>query len=318
MPTPMIASISTDVAALSPEAIVIGALTLAAGVVLWAFGRRLLRTFFLSTGGLLGAVAGYVTALAVGVPAPAWTVALAGGIVVAIMAWLAYRPVIGLVLALLMGLACPVGVIAWAEHRGMNLMNPPVELDEETNTIRSSGGDFDLKWEDFNRILKLLRDPDSVVDNLRAPGGSDKDSPSAEAQKLRNNDTSATARETDGWRPLVKELTDGIVEDIRLRWDAAPQGVRLTIMLSAACGAILGFLVGIFVPSIAASILTALIGSGLILGGGSMIGLQVGAGDIPFLQVGGVTWLIAWLVLAAAGIVIQWTFRRKRADKESD
>jgi len=305
------ASIPAAMPDLSSEALIIAVIAVTSGLILWAVGGRILRPSFLTIGGIIGAVSGYVIALAIEAPVPPWTVAVAGGIVLAVIAWLAYRPAIALTLAMLLGAACPIAVIAWAESRGMNLVNPPAAFDAENNEIGQNGRELDAIWQDIERTWSLLRETEGGLDRLRSGEGEISDAD--DAQDVRSPEEVATS-----WREHLEALAAGIIEDLRLRWDAAPEKIQRTIMLSAACGAILGFFIGLTIPAIAASVLTALSGAGLMVGGGSMAAHQLGVEDLPVLQAGPMTWLAAWLILAAVGVAVQWTFRGKRADKESD
>ena len=227
---------------------------------------------------MIGAVAGYVAAIALEVPAPAWTVAIAGGIVLAVISWLAYRPAIGLTLAILLGAACPVGVIAWGEQRGMNLVNPPAATDENSSETRNNLRDFSTIWSDLEQTWDLLRESEEALDAFRR-GGIEEVLSGDDAQEMRESgDAEATSGETPEWRAHLGELISGIVEDVRLRWDAAPEGIRRSVVLSAVCGAVLGFLIGLAAPTLGASVLTALLGAAMMLGGGTMVGHQLGAG----------------------------------------
>jgi hypothetical protein len=91
--------------------------------------------------------------------------------------------------------------------------------------------------------------------------------------------------------------------------------VRRSITLSAACGAVFGFLVGLSVPTIAATLLTTMLGSALIIMGASTGAVELAIEDQSWLPQSSTHWVALWLMIAAIGMVIQWTFSRKAADR---
>ncbi len=308
---------------LPPEGLIAAGFGIGVGVLLLAFGSRVLKPAFVTAGILLGAAVGLVGAYAVDLPVPAWVVAILGGAGFAIFASLAYRPAMGVAMALLFGTAAPLAVIAYAEFRGHHVITDPMSpADGEA----SGDGTRDALGElgdATRRAIDTLRRTDNLLDELRAF----RDDRAREARQLlglppRSDDAATTqdapGEEGDAATPAWREKFDAVVAQIKAeaqyRWNAADPGVRRSILLSGASGAIFGFLVGLSLTTLSAAAVTSMGGSGLVLASGWSLLTSLGFGNQPWMPSSTIAWLIVWLVVALAGLAIQWTIRRKPAD----
>src|SRR5688572_18587965 len=85
---------------------------LVAGVVLWLAGRRVLRGAFVLMGLLLGALVGLLLDHDGQSGMPGWVLPTLCGVVLAVVAAITYRMAAAIMLAVVLGLACPLLVIA--------------------------------------------------------------------------------------------------------------------------------------------------------------------------------------------------------------
>lgn len=315
---------------LPPEGLIAAGFGIGVGVLLLAFGSRVLKPAFITAGILLGAAVGLVAAYAIDLPFPEWIVAALGGVGFAIFASLAYRPAMGVAMALLFGTAAPLGVIAYAEFRGHHVITDPdgfapSEGEESRGATRDALGELSNATRD---AIDTLRKADNLLSELR----SFRDERAREARQLlglppREGEAAPTGGDdgsddggadgnvaTPAWREKFDAVVAQIKAEAQYRWNAADPGVRRSILLSAASGAIFGFLVGLSLTTLSASAVTSMGGSGLVLISGWSLLTSLGFGDQPWMPSSATAWLIIWLAVAFAGLAIQWTIRRKPAD----
>lgn len=87
------------------------------------------------------------------------------------------------------------------------------------------------------------------------------------------------------------------------RWEAEEPQVRTLLLAAAGAGLFIGFAIGLWLPQQAATALTSLTGSLLVLLGAMPLAASW-AGRAPS-EVGPTGWLLLWLAIAAAGWVVQ-------------
>lgn len=308
---------------LPPEGLIAAGFGIGVGVLLLCFGSRVLKPAFVTAGILLGAAVGLVAAYAIDLPFPEWIVAILGGVGFAIFASLAYRPAMGVAMALLFGTAAPLGVIAYAEFRGHHVITDPTSPADGEAPGEGTRDALGELGDATRQAIDTLRRADNLLDELRAF----RDDRAREARRLLGlsprSDDAATTQDApdeggDANTPAWREKFDAVVAQIKAeaqyRWNAADPGVRRSILLSAASGAIFGFLVGLSLTTLSAAAVTSMGGSGLVLASGWSLLTSLGFGDQPWMPSSTIAWLIVWLVVALAGLAIQWTIRRKPAD----
>lgn len=303
-----------------------------AGILLWAFGGKILKSAIVLSGAILGASAGFVVAEVLIVPIPPWTLSLGGAAIIGVLAWMAYRPAMGLCLAILIGTAAPVGVLAYAEYRGIDVFDTSTEADageETTDNVETTGGnettDSEIETDVFEAFLdgyNLMKKSDNPFEDFRRfvsnrgnsllTGEEDQPTEDIEAESTEENPDSAPV-----WMEIYSEVVEELKAEIIRRWEYAPAGVRRSLVLSCISGAILGLLIGLSLPGVAASLITALAGSAMILSSGFTALNTIGIAEQSWLPSTATVWLIVWFGASIAGMAIQWTIRRKPADSSS-
>jgi hypothetical protein len=120
------------------------------------------------------------------------------------------------------------------------------------------------------------------------------------------------------WLDRASRLLTEVGLWIEGRWDTMPRPMRTLLLASAAAGGFFGFVAGIASPAFAAAAVTSLFGSLLVLFCGLPILSRFAAAD-PLASAPPVAWLATWLGLALAGWVFQWTTRSKpKAKREPE
>lgn len=317
----------SEMAARLPVDALIGAgFAVVVGLILWLFGRRILRPAFVIVGATVGTAAGYVAGLVLPFALPVWAPPVAGAILFALLAWGTYRLGIGLCMAAIFGVVSPLLVLTWAGLRGVEVYEPPPveeelvapasedaltrDLREEIRTLEDLFREADNPWEAGRRIVEertreLLNLDDEAADTPASPEDVAETEGDAD-----HADSSASAAWAGQFDLVVREIG----RHLRDRWESVVPGVRRSILLSAACGAIFGLLLGLSLPAASASIITAIIGSGLILMGSGALLVQVVGPEASWLPRSPGNWLAIWAGASLAGVGFQWMIRARPAD----
>lgn len=304
---------------LPPEWMIVFGALLLAGLLVWVFGNRLLKAAFVLAGMCLGGGIGFALAVALKLPVPEWMAGVGGSVVLGLFAWLAYRPAMGVCMAILLGLASPAAVIAYAEFRGHHVVTQSDDAGSGDRAMNGNGTPSELERRDLviemRELLQRMRESRSLSDETR----------DLLRERWRRHGEElgldVGEEEEDGeialppWREQFDLLVESIRTEAVARWEAADPGVRRSVVLSAASGAILGLLIGLSLPGIAASLLTAMVGSAAVLFSGWSIITSLHGGVPGWMPSGPGVWVIVWVAMSVAGLALQWTIRREPADK---
>ena len=269
------------------------------GLVLWSAGRKLLRAGFALTGLLIGGSIGFLAGQSINAGISPWIVGLIGAVLLAVFLALAYRVAVAVAMSMLLALASPLMVIAMAEvqaqSRGMTL-----EQGEVSNPIADP-------------ISEWFTDPQGKAeDQVRSAA-----TQSASESFNQSLDRAKSALTDDGRENVetVERYAQRLIDSGKAKWQSTPQKMRPTLILAAVAGALVGLLLGIIGPSFSAAALTSFGGSLLWLSALHVFAIRLGAPDSGWLPRSTFAWMMVWLTATFLGVVIQWTFQRKRADK---
>jgi len=285
------------------------ALALVAGLVVWIFGRRLFRpmlvlagvVFAAGGGGAVwggggGGVRGGGGGWGGGAAIPhewsiLWPVGI-GAVVAMLVAIMAYRFVMGLLLALSLGLAAPLGFFTYAEITGMYEGQPASAIpddelipDQLRDPLKQIGKQLD---EQAQHLLERTAEPD---------------------------DETAAAEEQPAWRQRLDDTVKFIRETASQKWSDAPGAEKSLTVLFAAGGVIVGIVIGVLLPTLSASVVTSLAGSLIILTSGYWLLMRSGMSVDGYLPHSAATSLAWWLGTAVIGLLIQLRLGVKKADK---
>jgi hypothetical protein len=275
----------------------------AAGLLLLAFGQRLLKPVLV----LAAIFGGVIVAVEIG---------HALGPTVSPLIWSAAGAVLGLIAAVLgyrLVLGCAVGAIG--ATAAMLLALTATQLGwidagpRPTESVVASEAD---EWE------RTLVAAATVLEEARRAGQDAIEDPSTTAAASGRAFESPLNEVSPGLGPAVSAWLDrftgflqGIGEHASQQWDALPKPLRTLLLASGAAGGFLGFVAGLAFPTWAAAMLTSLFGSLLVLlCGAPLLSRVMSPEALPALRPLG--WLGAWLGLAAAGWCFQWWTRPKR------
>ncbi len=269
----------------------LGVVGVLVGLSLWAVGGKLCRAMVATAGLLLGGAAGASIGPEIGplqnIPIPPVLTGMVGGGAVGLLLGLAaFRFVVGAAGATALA---GVGALAVAA----SLAGQPGALGEPLGTTDPVRAHVDSIVAEYQRALNdstySASDPRINTSMGSAPKGS----------------VLALATSRD-W----KAVGDTMSKDLEARWASMPARSRSGIIGGALSAGVLGLLLGFLAPKRSAALITAILGSGLVLAsGGSLVNIfsaDLPAGVTSVLNAEPHHWLIAWGVLSLLGVAAQW------------
>ena len=261
------------------------------GLIMWASGRRVLRTVFAAAGILVGCVVGLAASevdrvIATGMPA--WSVVVIGAVLLGIVAAAAYRLVLAASIGLLLAGLIPLGVLAASEMGAV--------------TIEDDGG------------ITVQQPMATAVPDWWDQWLTDSDAPTPDEPVEPPPAAAPAAEDLPSWSERVRRVYTASIELPGQVWEGTTGPLRWILLAGAASGAVLGLFLGAAAPAISASIVTALGGSLLLLGSGCAMALKLRAPE-QWLPTSTTQWLLWWMAAAVIGLGLQWIFRTKPADK---
>lgn len=253
---------------------------LVVGILLWWFGERFLRLALMVLGVIVGVPLGLALGSAWAPTLPPLAAAIVGSVLLMILA------AVGLRFAIAGGLAVVVGVAALlatsvAIERGLVPLDPAGEAPPLATTGDSG--------------VRLVGRPHPA---------------------LLEEGEDATSSDAPGAGSVLDRLRHALLEGrtyMEDRWQALPPQGQTLCLASGLGGAVVGFGIGMIFRRGALRLVTALLGSLLIVAGGTAL-LGHFSPDWAAANLPGGPWLALWGVLAAVGGWLQW----KRADPSAD
>lgn len=298
-PEPAVGGLTSAVQSLPVAAHVLAGSALAAGLVLWCLGRRVVKPVFVLIGALLGAGSGFLLAPLTGigeigsVPTPYIGLGI-GALLGGTIGVLLFRFAVAVSTGAVLGLA---GVLI-----SLILMTAPEQRADAQTAVESAAERAMIPPEDQpqNPTPPL---PDGVAPREFIDGPIL--SPEAKEQARK-----AAER--------VRAFLAALGEELRPRWEALPERSRLTIIAAGLGGLVGGFLLGLVMPQRSSAAVTALFGAAVWLPSAVWL---VHATDAPgqrLLQHGPLAWTIVWSVVAALGFAVQLAGLKKPKKAEKD
>lgn len=254
------------------------------GVILWLFGRRLLRVGFVLAGGAAGAIVAYFASPALGLGADPVIAGGAGALAGALLGGLVFRVSVATAAGGLVGAIAVAGAVG---------------LVPQTQTDLRGAAEAPLDWSGLvGPTLEWKFEPEPF--------------------DLGSLDSGPEARTPDP-AEQVRAFVDSLADEVRPRWNELPTTTRMRITSAGVVGFLLGLASGLFWPKRAAAAISGFIGPAIFLPCAALLAL---APDSPFPVALSSTplsspliWLGAWFALGLVGTAVQWTRRRPEADK---
>ena len=123
------------------------------------------------------------------------------------------------------------------------------------------------------------------------------------------------ARDAEAAIQTARSYTESLLAALKDWWSRSPESIRPMMMVAAVVGMLAGLLFGTLAPSFSSTIVSAFGGALLWLAALRIVLAQTGDAIASRLPESVTALLIIWMVVSLLGVVIQWTFRPKPADK---
>ncbi|MFZ9691641.1 MAG: hypothetical protein ACO3EP_06325 [Phycisphaerales bacterium] len=254
------------------------------GLLLWWHGERFLRFALMVLGIVVGVPVGLALGAAFAPTLPPLAAAIVGAVALVILAAIGLKFAVAGGLAFLLGIASVLGTILAIERGLVKLDDPPADAPQAQRSDRfPSQGIMLARWQ-----------ADSDSSDATAGGG----------------DAESTGP-LDHLRASMTKAQEWTQE----RWDRLPPQGRTLAAAAGLVGAVIGFGIGLVFRRGAMRLVTALLGSMLILAGATAI-LGRSMPDWTAASLPGGPWLAMWGALAVTGGILQAKRSRKKASDE--
>lgn len=256
------------------------------GLILFLFGRRLVRPMFGVVGLVVGGLGGLTLARMMFPDTSIMPFVIIGAILGAVIAFALYRLGMGFVLALIFGVTAVVALMIMQGQDG-----PPID-----KPIAAA----------YHQILDTVAtaSKQNAEADAKAEAAGDKDHT---AIKL---DAAALAHSLED--PIEKGLKD-TGQAVADWWNAMSVSQRALLVTIGGGAWLLGFVLGVIFPPITAALVTAGIGSLMMIGGIGRLLAGYLSMDIMPETVRNLALML--VIMTIIGALIQWTIFKPRADK---
>ncbi len=285
---------------------------LIAGLVLWVAGRKVLKPITVAVFGLVGTTIGYVIIgplpAAAGI-APIWVWTLGLTAVGLIVGSLLFRFAMGLGLGLTLA---GVGVLTAAIITGPPGNTPP--NDPTAAALSEVSDPIDRLRAEGLALRERLRLRLSEA-NLQLASPADASKP--QTPPTPTDDTDAARRFVTEAQQNAAAFASALWQEAKAAWNMRSPTQRLSMLVAAGVGFILGTWLGVGVPKWAAGAVTALAGAALWLSAGAWLVTSAGlpgAARVESFTAG--QWLVIWGVIAMLGVALQWSGLAERRKKK--
>jgi hypothetical protein len=287
------------------------------GLLLWLAGHRVLRTGIAGLGFVCGLALGWIVVDVLGRPVEPWFGGCVTGIMFALIGAFASKLIISVAMAALLALASPLITLSIAEFGGLKVGENSISARDEDSDHDSQAEPSSTKEGDDDADSGLLAESDELnaaIDILMTDQQGKIDEIKSRIEVMRERLPEIDAG-TQGHIDHVQGVAADVLDALWSRWTDADQRLRLTLLASALIGGLLGLLFGTLSPRFSGSIVTALAGSLIVLVCAWIVLMRAQAPWPSWLPASPVGWSICWMCTAIIGLSIQWTFRRRPADR---
>jgi hypothetical protein len=286
------------------------ALTLAAGLLLWLLGRKLARPACAFSGLVLGGIMGLVIGEAmVDQGGVMLAMVIGAAIAGALLAALLFRVWMALSGAVIFGLAASAAVLLWQQAP----VDDPADTPHTADTTQTQTGDDAGGTGGTGGEITLDIPVDALTDPIREGIAAvmDGEDPADPATV----DSEVAAKIGTAILDALRGLAGYYRESLGAWWSQAGAGVRGGVMIAGLIAAVGGLLIGLIGPYLAASLQSAAAGSVLMLFSSFSLLAQLMPEHLGWLPASPRGVLVCLGLITAAGLALQWTIFARKTDK---
>lgn len=298
-------------------------LATAAGLVLWLVGRRFAKPGAAALGATLGGAIGLVLGPAAGTMGLSLPLSVGLGLIAGTIASvLLNRAANVAALAAVGALALPLAAAGVLAIRPLSDQEGRAAIGQEQawrSKLASLGSDVTenaLPSRAFEEADELKRVAEAL--DVRWPGSETESN--ASTSSLQQSVTEWNTR-TEGARAKLRERGGELTAWFGEHWNRQPASHRAVLVMTAVVGLAGGIVFGLVRPAAGSAASTSMFGSAMWLGGVVGLSQWLSAPWAGWLDRSAVQWLCAWAVVAALGMIVQWSGllrRRREGDAKRD
>lgn len=288
------------------------------GLMIWLAGGRLMRPAFIALGAIIGASLAHLIPEAVDQAVGRWVVIAVGALLGILFGWLAFRVLVAGTLGIVVSIVSALGVTAFVH------LDPPEDrivapVPAESAEPAPDSEHAQPVWrprsmEEWILSLQLDRLKESAA-KVGAEARAAMDEAESDDADLPGSIADLTVKR--GSR-AIKAFAARSWEQLVRFWnlDLDPRG-RALILLALCVGFLGGLVLGLALPKRAAAVTTAMIGPAVWMPAAAYLMVAAGLPLARQIPADPLLWLLAWVVLAGLGLLLQLLGSRRSSGASS-
>ncbi|MCB9847613.1 MAG: hypothetical protein H6814_04290 [Phycisphaeraceae bacterium] len=285
----------------------IAAAGLIAGILLWLWGRKLVKPLYALAFGVGAGLIGFTGPATLGVNVDPNILMVALGIFGVIVGLIVFRITMGLTLGVVLGFAVATGAVLaiGAQADAVKAAQTAPVPSEESIYLDGAEIVENLGTEEVQRRLDAMTE--SLVSGDTSDSRSIDIAEPSDAERIARS----AAKEV---RAFMLELFD----EAGAWWDTVPIRLRVAGLGGWLMGFALGLLLGLARPTPVAGFASAFVGAAIWIPCGAYLAHWIRIPGHELLPTSAGAWASAWIVIACIGAAIQWTKRKPSADLKDE
>lgn len=300
----------TSIQSLPSTGLLVVIAVMVGGILMWSFGGRMVRPLYGVLFGAAGSACGLFLPASVGLSFNPFIGIGVGAVAGLLAGLLLFRLSMATALAMTGAVLAPLAVTAilWLNPSSAPTAGVPLTGD----ALLLSDVPVEGASKSSDNVNSIHADNSPATDAVKSFFNNAGTVDSQEADSDATDAATAIAHTAaDRLGAFVGELAS----EARSAWVQLPAGRQLTLGISSAIGALAGFLIGLSFPKKVASIGAAFVGAGVWAPIAAKLMNDYSVPGHAALPTSARGWLALWLFVAAAGLALQWTILKPKADK---
>lgn len=277
---------------------------LVAGLMLWLWGRKLVKPLYALVFGVGAGLIGFTGPAMLGLEVDPNILMVALAIFGVIVGLIVFRITMGITLGVVLGFAVATGAIVaiGAQSDAVQAAQTAPIPDEES--VYREGAEIaqGLGADEVQRNL------DQLAADL-ANDSSESESPDEESDAERI--ARSASKQVQAF--MLELWNEGIVW-----WDSIPVRLRVAGLGGWLAGFALGLMLGLARPTLVAGFASAFVGAAIWIPSGAYLAHWAGLPGTGLLPTSAGVWAGVWAIASCVGVGIQWTKRKPSADQRDE
>lgn len=274
---------------------------LVAGLLLWLWGRKLVKPLYALVFGVGAGLIGFTGPATVGLNIDPNILMVALALFGVIVGLVVFRITMGITLGVVLGFAVATGAVLaiGAQSDAVKAVETAPVPDEESIYREGAGIVNNMGADEIQRSL------DDLASNLWAPR-SEQPATADEASDAERIALSAARQ--------VRAFMLDLWNEVGVWWESIPIRLRVAALGGWLMGFALGLLLGLAKPTIVAGFASAFVGAAIWIPCGAYLAHRIHLPGHGLLPTSAGAWASVWVVASCVGAGIQWTKRKPTAD----